>query len=130
MRQMAKRIVEPRPDPGDLAIDLRLPELRRLRAAAAGEATLTRSASGDPERNSPGEPIPAPDLHPREAKTGNAGSVVACSGPLRAHPVAPIGCPFDSRPPLGLTGIRPPSRVAPEASSAGPSPSPHRPSSS
>src|SRR6266542_3958734 len=50
--------------------------------------------------------------------------------PSWPHPVAPIGCPFDSRPPLGFTGIRPPRAVSPLASSFGPSPAAHSPSSS
>src|SRR5581483_8472424 len=47
-----------------------------------------------------------------------------------AQPVAPMGWPLASSPPLGLTGIRPPRAVSPDARSFGPSPGPHRPSSS
>ena len=43
---------------------------------------------------------------------------------------APSGSPLESRPPLGLTGRRPPSWVAPDSRSAAEPPGSHRPSSS
>jgi len=46
------------------------------------------------------------------------------------RPEAPSGSPFDSRPPLGLTGIRPPMAVAPESSRSPLPPGSQRPSSS
>src|SRR5262249_8411810 len=45
------------------------------------------------------------------------------------RPDAPNGSPFDWRPPDTLTGIEPPSAVAPERSSFASSPGGHRPSS-
>src|SRR5216684_2858953 len=90
MRSMAKRtrIVEPVQDPGDLAGNLRLPDLRPLRIAVAGEVILDRYVWGDVERVSPEAPIPILRASRREEKPGNAGFVMANLRALGALPVA------------------------------------------
>ena len=52
------------------------------------------------------------------------------SSTICAMPVAPTGCPLRSKPPEVFTGMRPPSRVAPESISLPPSPLAHSPSDS
>ena len=52
------------------------------------------------------------------------------SSTICAQPVAPIGWPRESRPPLGLTGSRPPSAVSPSRIIARPAPGSAMPSSS
>jgi D-beta-D-heptose 7-phosphate kinase/D-beta-D-heptose 1-phosphate adenosyltransferase len=90
MRLMAKRkrIVEPVQDSGDLAGNLRLPDLRPLRIAVAGEVILDRYVWGDVERISPEAPIPILHVRRREEKPGNAGFVMANLRALGALPLA------------------------------------------
>ena len=90
MRQMAKlkRMVEPVPDMAELAANLRLPDLRPLRVAVAGEVILDRYVWGDVERISPEAPIPVLHVHRREEKPGNAGFVMANLRALGARPLA------------------------------------------
>jgi D-beta-D-heptose 7-phosphate kinase / D-beta-D-heptose 1-phosphate adenosyltransferase len=90
MRPMAKRrsTAAPPPEPGDLAADLRLPELKPLRIAVAGEVILDRYVWGDVERISPEAPIPVLHVHRREEKPGNAGFVMANLRALGAVPLA------------------------------------------
>src|SRR6202022_103677 len=107
------------------------PHPRRLKVRDPGphpyvDSTVTTIAAASVPRNPPpfwasATRAPATGRCPHRPRSCSVSST-SCP-----HPVAPIGCPFDSRPPLGLTGTRPPSTVAPEASSTGPSPSPHRP---
>jgi len=90
MRSMAKRkrTAEPVHELGDLAANLRLPDLRPLLIAVAGEVILDRYVWGDVERISPEAPIPVLHVHRREEKPGNAGFVMANLRALGALPLA------------------------------------------
>src|SRR5208282_717300 len=90
MRTMAKRkrTAEPIHELGDLAANLRLPDLRPLRIAVAGEVILDRYVWGNVERISPEAPIPVLHAHKREEKPGNAGFVMANLRALGARPLA------------------------------------------
>lgn len=79
MRLMArgKRTEEPVQSMDELAANLRLPQLRPLRIAVAGEVILDRYVWGDVQRISPEAPIPVLHVHRREEKPGNAGFVMA-----------------------------------------------------
>jgi D-beta-D-heptose 7-phosphate kinase/D-beta-D-heptose 1-phosphate adenosyltransferase len=73
---------------GELAANLRLPDLPPLRVAVAGEVILDRYVWGNVERISPEAPIPVLHAHKREEKPGNAGFVMANLRALGARPLA------------------------------------------
>ena len=79
--------------------------------------------------SSPSPFPPPPDSLPPTSPSPSPHPLLTCqlSSAHCATPVAPRGCPFDMRPPLGLTTQRPPYVTCPSSINRPPCPSSHRP---